>query len=168
MKTIFRIAFLLTYLIACSSAIAEEGKPLGQSAFQICVKPVPGVTYDVSTGLDADSGSAKSKHGIVRILIGGPSAFFDNPSVFIAPPSRPEVGPGKKIVVPKMLANSLSLIGKSADSDRPNTVILYGYSRGNTVSTGPKDLVLVLLKAENSKVNLELQSKVGRALYRCH
>ncbi|MHB1057070.1 MAG: hypothetical protein ACYC0F_04195 [Rhodanobacter sp.] len=168
MKTIFRIAALLAYLIACSSAVAKEGKPLGQSGFHICAKPIPGVTYDVSTGLDADSGSAKSKYGVVRILIGGPSAFFDNPSVFIEPPSRPDVGPGKKIVVPKMLAKSLSLIGKSADTDKPNTVALYGYSRGNVASASPQDLVLVLLKAGGGKVNLELQNKVGRALYRCH
>lgn len=168
MKTIFGIAFLLAYFIACFSAMAKEGKPLGQPAFDICVKPIPGVTYDVSTGLDADSGSAKSKYGIVKILIGGPSAFFDDPSVFIAPPSRPDVGPGKKIVVPKMLANSLSLIGKSADSDRPYMVTFYGYSRGNAVSTGPQDLVFVLLKAKVGKANLDLQNKVGRALYRCH
>jgi hypothetical protein len=164
MKTLIGIAFLL----ACSSVIANEGKPLGQPGFQICAKPIPGVTYDVSTGLDADSGSAKSKHGIVKILIGGPSAFFDNPSVFIAPPLRPDVDHGKKIVVPQMLASSLSRIGKSSDTDEPNTATLYGYSRVNAVSTGPQDSVLVLLKAGSGKADLELQDKVGGALYRCH
>lgn len=168
MKTIIRIALLLTCLLAYSSVAAKEGKPLGQPGFNICVRPIPGVVYDVSTGLDADSGSAKGKHGVVKILIGGPSAFFDNPSVFIAPPSRPDVDPGKKIVVPKMLTRSLSLIGKSADIDEPGTAALYGYSRGNAASTSLQDPVLVLLKAGSGRFNLELQNRVGSALYRCH
>lgn len=168
MKTIIRIAFLLTCLIACSSVAAKEGKPLGQPAFHICAKPIPGVTYNVRTGLDADSGSAKSKHGIVKILIGGPSAFLDNSSVSISPPSRSDVDPGKKIVVPQILPSSLSLIGKSVGTNKLNTAALYGYLRVNAASTAHQDPVLVLLKAGSGKENLELLDKVGSALYRCN
>lgn len=166
-----KIPILLTSLLACSSACtstaSDKGMRIGQPSFQVCVNPIDGVTYDVRMGIDADSITAKRNHVVVKILIGGPASFADNPSIYITPPSKDGNYTGRKIVVPTKLAKSLSLIGVSDDTDRPNSVALYGYSSDRGVEFGLHDPVLVLLKVRRDEADLKLRNEIGKALYRC-
>jgi hypothetical protein len=166
MRIVAGIAILAS-LILCSCAEAAGGQLLGQPAFHVCVRPIRGVVYDMDLGLDADSGSARSGDGVVKIIIGGPSAFFDSPSVFIVPPSGSEGGRGRRIMVPPNIPGELALIGTTEDTKNGGAVALYGYSPAGAKLQGAQDPILVLLHASEGAASLKLMTAVGRALYRC-
>lgn len=167
MSHIAGILRILAGLAMVSCAEAADGERLGQASFPICARPVHGVNYAMHLGLDADVGRATSRHGSVSILIGGPSAFFDNPLISLASATGAENGGGRTIVVPKSLPTQLRLIGTVEATDREGAASLYGFSSEGAAAQWAQDPILVLLTSGNSQADARLQSSVGAALYRC-
>ncbi|MGN6226890.1 MAG: hypothetical protein ACTHNM_05625 [Dyella sp.] len=151
----------------CSYGHAPEGGPLGQPAFHVCAKPITGVTYLIHDGLDADHGAATNQHGVVQVLIGRPSAFFDNRFVCVAPRSGSRQAQGHRIVLPESIPREMSLVGTLGSTGEERVAALYGYSPDGAGLRGAQDPILVLLQAGKGAGNLELMAAVGEALYRC-
>jgi len=151
----------------CSYGHAPEGGPLGQPAFHVCAKPIKGVTYLIHDGLDADHGAATNKHAVVQILIGRPSAFFDNRFVYVAPRSGSKQARYRRIVVSEGIPREMSLLGVFEPTEKEGAAALYGYSPDDAELRGAQDPILVLLQATKGAGNLELMAAVGEALYRC-
>lgn len=153
--------------LVCSYGHAPGGSPLGQPAFHVCAKPISGVTYLIHDGLDADHGAARNKHGVVQVLIGRPSAFFDSPFVSVAPRSGATQAHGRRTVVPERIPREMSLVGVLGPTEKEPAAALYGYSPDGAELRGAQDPILVLLQAGKGAGSLELMAAVGEALYRC-
>lgn len=158
---------ILASLTICSRVEATRGQRLGQPALHVCVKPIRGVVYAMDLGLDSDSGSARSQNGTVKIVVGGPSAFFDSSSIFVPPPSGSEARRGRRIIVPQSISSELTLLGTAEDAKKGVAVALYGYSRADAKLQGAQDPILVLLQAGKDAASRELMAAVGGALSRC-
>lgn len=154
-------------VVISSCGHARDGSPLGQPAFHVCAKRLPGVTYLVHDGLDADHGAARNNRGVVQVLIGRPSAFFDSRFVYVTPRSGSRLARDRRIAVPEDIPREMSLIGVFASTEKESAAALYGYSPDGAGLRGAQDPILVLLQAGKGAGNLELMAAVGEALYRC-
>lgn len=124
-RIIVSVITLLAIQIISSCGHASGAGPLGQLAFHVCAKPATGVTYLIHDGLDADHGVARNKHGVVQILIGRPSAFFDSRFVYVAPRSGSKQARGRRIVVPGGISREMSLLGVLGSTGKEGAAALY-------------------------------------------
>jgi hypothetical protein len=144
---------LITSLFFMTS-VASAAPVVLNKTFDVCAKPVHGVHYQMTEGLDAASGTAKQDTATVSILIG----------------RHPELPPGIKNPFGTTLAPSITLQGQAPKKDGTGQVSLYAYGVG-MVNMGPKpfqDQILITIQADNGAANLVLLDKVGHALMRCH
>jgi len=119
--------------------------------FDLCAKPLKGVAFDQSAGLDADVIHAIGKGAKATIYVG----------------QHPDIPPGMGIqrdktrYVPRDLGSSLQFIAESPRRDGHGLVRLYGYDRA------ANDQILILVSADDGKANASLVKAVGGALVRC-
>jgi hypothetical protein len=167
MKIVVSLMAVLAIQVTSSRGHAPRGRLLGQPAFHVCAKPTSGVTYLVHDGLDADQGTARNQHGMVQLLVGRPSAFFDSPVVFVAPRSASTRAHGRGIAVTESIPREMTLVGAIGPTEEDGAAALYGYMPEGAKQRGTQDPVLVLLQAGKGAASLELMAAVGGALYRC-
>lgn len=166
-KVFISLMATLISQVVCSYGHSRGGSPLGQPAFHVCAKPLTGVTYLIQDGLDADHGAARNKRGVVQVLIGRPSAFFDSPFVSVAPRPRTAQARGRRIVMPGHIPREMALVGALGPTEKEAAAVLYGYSPESAEPRGAQDPILVLLQANKGAGSVELIAVVGKALYRC-
>lgn len=139
-------------LLLSVAAVGCHAQPTTLSqTFELCAKPVKGVTFDPNSGLDADVIHAHSQGAKATVYVG----------------QHPDIPPGMNIqrdktrYVPKDLGPTLQFIAQSPKRDGHGTVRLYGYDRA------PSDQILILVSADDGKANANLVQKLGDALVRC-
>lgn len=143
-----RVIILGVTLIA--SVCHAQASTLSAS-FDLCAKPLKGVTFDRGEGLDADVIHAIGRGAKATIYAG------QHPDI---PPGM-GIGRDKTRYVPHDLGSSLQFIAQSPRRDGHGLVRLYGYDRT------ANDQVLILVSADDGKAEAVLVKIIGDALVRC-
>jgi hypothetical protein len=150
---------LILGLASASLCCASHGAEILSKTAQVCAKPLKGVTYQLSAGLDATSGTATDRRGSVAIVMGG------HPDI---PPAM-KIKPAMTHDVPN-LPDKLTFLGESVDKNGRGKVGLYGFNLQavNTDHGVVQYQTLVMLSADDGRRNFDLLRRIGSALYRCH